>query len=328
MTVAIACGSVGDPRPPLLNLPLPVQDLSVRQVGTEIQVSWSWPVTTTEGTIARQVGAFTLWAVDVPGFSNDLSPETIDEYRRSVMTIGRDDLSDRQPGDRLSVNLPLEDWQLGQTTLLVVKVSNATGRDAGYSNQARVHPLQPPGATEWSGVTVTAEGVALSWPPTAHAEEYAVERSTGDGPTFQTLGRLAATSFLDRTVLWNTTYSYRLRPHRSSEAGWVEGPLSPMIDVTPKDTFPPSPPTGLRAVRTEASVELSWQPSADQDVAGYLVHRNGEVVSALVTGLSYSDAAVPVDSAVEYAVSAVDAEGNQGQPGASLSVTASRQRAK
>lgn len=291
-------------------------------MGDTIEISWSWPVATTEGLIARKIGNFTLWAVDVPGFTADLRPETIDEYRRSVLALGPDGFAGSGPGDRLTTTSPLEDWALGQTTVLVVSVSNVAGQDAGYSNQARLQPLEPPGVTEWSAVSVKAEGVELAWAHAARAEEYTIERSSDDGLMFQTLGRLSVNSFLDRTVDWGTTYHYRLRPQRDSAAGWVEGPLSQTVDVTPEDTFAPPPPNGLRAVRSSASVELSWLPSADQDVAGYLVHRNGEVVSPLVTGPSFSDISAPVDTTLEYAISAVDASGNESKPSAVLSVAA------
>ena len=322
VAIATSCGSVGDPRPPLLNLPRPVEDLSARQVGDAIEISWSWPVTTTEGLIARKIGNFTLWAVDVPGFSTDLRLETIDEYRRSVQTLGPDDFADSGPGNRLTISSPLEDWELGQTTVLVVSVSNATGQDAGYSNQARLQPLEPPGMAEWSAVSVTAEGVELVWTHAARAEEYAIERSSDDGLIFQTLGRLSVNSFLDPTVDWGTTYHYRLRPERDSAAGWIEGPISRTVDVTPEDTFAPAPPDGLRAVRTSASVELSWLPSADEDAVGYLVYRDGEVVSPLVTDPSFSDVSAPAHTALEYAISAVDGNGNESKPSAVLSVAA------
>ncbi len=304
-----------------------MEDLSARQLAEEIEVAWSWPVATTEGMIARHIGRFTLWAVDVPGFSGQLSPETIDEYRRSVITLGTDDFVDSAPGDRLHLSAPLEDWQLGQTTVLVLTASNAAGKDAGYSNQVRIHPLDPPGAAEWAAISVEAQGVLLRWLPATRAEEYAIERAGGEGLAFRTLGRLGVTSFLDRTVGWGTTYRYRLRPLRISEAGWVEGPLSVTVRVTPEDTFAPAPPRDLRAVRATASVELSWLPSRDDDVEGYRVHRNGAVVSPLVTGPSFSDVSAPADSALVYSVSAVDDNGNESEPGAKLSVPAQGTRA-
>ena len=322
LAVGIACGSVGDPRPPLLNLPRPVEDLAARQVGDEVHITWHWPVTTTEGMIARSIGDFSLWAVDVPGFSDGLQPETIDKYRRLVFTLGGDKLVGKEPGNLLDVRLPLAGWQLGQTAILIVTVSNRSGRHAGYSNQVRIHPLEPPGTTEWGEIAVNAGGVELRWLPAERAEEYGIERSEGEDPGFRSLGRLGITSFLDRAVQWGQTYRYRLRAQRTSEAGWIEGPVSAAVTVTPVDTFAPSAPTDLRAVRSAQAVELSWLPSPDQDVAGYRVMRDGKAVSPLVAGTTYSDSSAPAHSAVEYAVTAVDGNHNESIPGAAVAVPA------
>ena len=43
--------------------------------------------------------------------------------------------------------------------------------------------------------------------------------------------------------------------------------------ITPKDTFPPAAPSGLRAAAAPSSVELSWERSAEADTAGYRVYR-------------------------------------------------------
>ena len=318
-TVALSCGSVGDPLPPLVNLPQPIRDLSAQQVGDRISVSWSWPLTTTEGAIARQVGGFTVWAVDVPGFETELDPETIDVYRREVLTLGSSKLADLGPGDQVETSIPLAEWRLGQETLLVVTASNQADRDAGYSNQVELQPLEPPGATDWAEVAVQPHGIELAWLPAQHTDEYVIERSEGDDGEFSPLGRLAATSFIDRTARWGETYQYRLRPLRLSKAGWIEGPLSAGTSVTPLDTFPPAPPEGLRAVRTASSVELSWLPSPEDDVAGYRVLRAGQAISPLVRGTTYSDPFEGVSPA-EFSVSAVDVNGNESQPGSPITV--------
>ena len=326
LVLGIECGSVGDPRPPLLNLPRPVQDLAARQVGDEIRVTWRWPGTTTEGMIARSIGDFSLWAVDVPGFSESLRSETIDGYRRPLMTLAGDELADKEPGNALDVRLPLTDWQIGQTSVLVVTASNRSGRHAGYSNQVRIHPLEPPGTTEWGEITVNADGVELRWQPTERAEEYGIERSEGEDESFRSLGRLGITSFLDRAVQWGQTYRYRVRPQRRSEAGWIEGPVSAAVTVTPVDTFAPSAPVELRAVRSAKAVELSWLPSPEQDVAGYRVLRDGKAVSPLVAGTTYSDTSAPAGPVLDYAVTAVDGNQNESIPSARVAVPAASGR--
>lgn len=320
------CGSVGDPLPPLLNIPSPVQDLAASQVASEIHVQWTWPLLTTEGSVARQVDGFTLWAVDVPGFSNALTRETIDEYRRPVATLGPPELAGRGPGDHVALRSPLSDWQLGQLTILAVTATSRSGRDAGYSNQVTLQPLEPPAEPQWLELSVVPSGVALSWRAADRAEEYAIERSVTEGGEFTALGRLGAESFVDRTVEWDRSYRYRLRPYRLSEAGWIEGPPSVASEVTPRDRFAPAAPRGLRAVRTPESVELSWLPSPETDVHGYRVLRDGEDLSGLLAATEYSDELVVGEAGYEYAVTAIDADGNESEPSDSLRVSATAAR--
>lgn len=318
----IACGSIGDPLPPLLNIPEPVRDLEVRQDGYEIRVACTWPLLTTEGTVPRQVGGFTLWAVDVPDFSQPLTPETINEYRREIATLGPDELAGKQPGDRLVFHSSLPDWPLGQLTVLAVSAFNRTGQNAGYSNQVRLQPLEPPEEPKWVDLSVGEDGVALAWRLARHAEEYGIERATGEQGEFEALGRLAVESFLDRTARWDQDYRYRLRPYRRSQGGWIRGELSVEVAVTPRDTFAPSIPTGLRAVRTAESVALSWLPNRESDLGGYRVLRDGEDLAGLVGSAHFSDESAIAGNAYHYAVTAIDSAGNESEPSPELFVAA------
>ena len=319
--IVTSCGSVGDPLPPLVDLPQPVRDLAAHQVAHEVRIEWTWPLVTTEGMAARNISGFTLWAVDVPGFGNALTAQTIDEYRREMLTVGVSELADLGPGDRIAASLPLGDWPLGQEAVLVVTTANRAGRHAGYSNQVQLQPMEPPEGAIWASNSVQAEGVALAWLPAARAEEYAVDRAAGDDEEYRPLGRLAATEFLDRTVGWGRTYRYRVRALRRSEAGWIEGSASEPVSVTPQDTFPPTPPTGLRAVRTEETVELSWLSSPEGDVAGYRVYRDGIAISGVSADTTHSDDGA-ARKAHEYSVSALDTSGNESRPGPAIAVPA------
>ena len=276
---------------------------------------------TTEGMVARQVSGFTLWAVDVPGFDRTLPAQTIDEYRREVLTVGEAGLAGFGPGDRIDVRVPLDDWDLGQETILVMTVENRVGRDAGYSNQVRIQPLEPPERAIWERNSAQAEGVALAWLAADRADEYAIDRAVGEDGTFAPLGRLASTEFIDRTAGWGQTYRYRVRPLRRSKAGWIEGSASDIVTITPRDTFPPAPPEGLRAVRTAATVELSWLASPEQDVVGYRVYRDGIAVSEVAPGTTYSDASAN-GGAHEFSVSALDDSDNESPPSPPITVPA------
>lgn len=319
--LACGCGSLGDPRPPLANLPEPIRDLSARQFGDVLVISWTSPLRTTEGLPARETG-FTLWAVEVGAVDSALADETITAYRRPVKTLEATDLEAVAPGDRVEVRSPLHDWTLGQPAILVVTASNRVGRDAGYSNHVPIQPLRPPEAPLLYPPAVTEDGVALGWRPSARAEEYSIDRATDGNPDFTTLESVSAAEYLDRTARLGVTYRYRLRPSRMSDAGSIEGLPSETVSVTPRDVFPPSPPAGLRAVRTPTAVELSWLPNEEPDIAGYRVLRGGAALTSVITESSYSDSSAVPGTPYEYEVMAVDTEGNESGTGPSLRVPA------
>ena len=316
-----ACGSVGDPRPPLANLPEPVHDLSARQFGDDLVISWTRPLRTTEGLAAKETG-FMLWAVDVGAVDAMLADETITAYRRLVRRLEPTALEGVAPGHRIEVRSPLNAWTLGQPAILVVTAWNRVGRDAGYSNRVPIQPLQPPAAPLLYPPSVTEDGVALGWRPSERAEEYSIDRADDENEDFTTLESVSAVQYLDRTARLGVTYRYRLRPLRMSDAGRIEGLPSESVSVTPRDVFPPRPPADLRAVRTPTAVELSWRPNEESDLAGYRVLRGGAALTSVIAESSYSDGSAVPGTPYEYEVMAVDAEGNESGTGPPLRVPA------
>ena len=270
---------------------------------------------------AKETG-FTLWAVDIGAVDTVLAEETIDAYRRPVRTIEAVDLEGIAPGNRVEVRSPLDAWTLGQPAILVVTAWNRAGRHAGYSNHVPIQPLQPPDPPLLYPPSVTEDGVALGWRPSELADEYSIDRATDENAEFTVLESVTAVEYLDRTARHGVTYRYRLRPLRMSDAGRIEGLPSEAASVTPRDVFPPRPPTGLRAVRTPTAVELSWLPNEEPDLAGYRVLRGGAALTSVITESSYSDGSAVPGTPYEYEVMAVDTEGNESGTGPSLRVPA------
>jgi chitodextrinase len=106
----------------------------------------------------------------------------------------------------------------------------------------------------------------------------------------------------------------------------TENPKINSIEIVPDtgnppDTQAPTAPTGLGTSNiTSTSATLNWTASTDNvGVTGYKVSRNGALVGT-VTTTTYPDSGLTASTAYAYAVTAVDAAGNN-SPAATVSLT-------
>jgi len=151
---------------------------------------------------------------------------------------------------------------------------------------------------------------------------------------------------IDHAAQFGETYRYtaqRVRtatfPGHSLE---LRSAASPPVVVALKDTFPPHPPTGLAAVPNQAtstadhapsdhaSIDLSWEPNTDPDLAGYIVYRQPvDATGALagpairlnptpLPGPAYRDETAVVGQTFAYRVTAIDTVGNESAPSADV----------
>jgi N-acetylglucosamine-6-sulfatase len=153
--------------------------------------------------------------------------------------------------------------------------------------------------------------VQLSW--TASTDNIAVTGYTiyRDGVELAAVDG-ATTSYVDGTVLPETTYAYTVDAFDG--AGNRSTQSDPVVVTTPPDTEAPTTPTGLMATAVEAThVDLSWTASTDDvAVTGYTIYRDGAPIG-LVDGLttSYVDSSVSPGTTYTYTVDAFDAAGNR-----------------
>ncbi len=114
--------------------------------------------------------------------------------------------------------------------------------------------------------------------------------------------------------------------------------VSAPVTFVSRDVFPPLVPTGLEAVPggatpADRSIDLSWTPNTDADLAGYSVYRQevtstGEVAgtaarlnSTPVVGPAYRDQTAVPGHRYSYRVTAVDSAGNESAPSAAVQET-------
>lgn len=132
---------------------------------------------------------------------------------------------------------------------------------------------------------------------------------------FTALDRLSAAGLpikglMTWSVNWDAGFDRDGRPYSwefINRYGSLVGPEEP--GVTPER---PAAPTGLTSpAQTQNSITLQWAHSASPVPAvRFMIYRNGQPVNS-TTATPFTDTALASDSAYEYAVSAVDAAGNE-----------------
>jgi chitodextrinase len=171
-------------------------------------------------------------------------------------------------------------------------------------------PPQRP--TSLAGWAASPTRVDLTWDASTDdrgVTGYAVYRDGGSTP----IGTSALPGYTDTTASPETEHVYTV------DAVDGEGNRSPRSDpftvLTPADTTPPSPPSGLsaRAVSSR-EVDLAWTAAIDDvGVVAYTIYRDGIVIGTTAS-TSYIDGGVHPATHVVYVVDAVDAKGFHSGP--------------
>ena len=346
------CGTPGAPMPPSLKLPDPVADLSASRTGDQVSLTWIMPRKSTDKLllkgnlpvqICRKEGSGTCQPVTT---SLLLAPDArgaFIETLPSALAAG--------PSRSLTYFIELKNRNgrsAGLSNPAVVLAGEAPAPVAGLSAQVRkdgvvLHWTPGPAATGQSIPTVIRLHRKLLTPQPeteSGAKPQSQQGILAPLPELLEQSLLVDSSAqsgrvpdraLDKEIRFGQTYEYRAqrvaRVSVGAETLELAGPLSDPVRVEALDVFPPAVPAGLAAVATaagvatEPSIDLSWQPGTDADLAGYLVYRrqgdaaNGtwQRISPLqpFIGPVFHDAHVQPGHTYRYAVSAIDQLGHE-----------------
>ena len=333
------CGTPGAPQPPSLNLPDRVIDLSATRVGNQVSLTWTMPRRNTDKIpLKGEIRARVCRREDGP----DATARCISAGERSFSPAAAATFSETLPA-AFTAGPP-------RPLAYFVELPNARGRSAGLSNPATVLAGEAPAAVTGFAAEVRKQGVVLRWTAAGPGASVRLQRKLLTPlPAAPRTGPLPATSqpveqnllvestpdsapaeAIDQNIVFGNTYEYRAqRVIRFAENGStieLDGDFSPPARVEALDVFPPAIPTGLAAVAiaanlasaTPASIDLSWQPNSEPDLAGYHVYRReGQTpwqrISSdqPVIGPAFHDAHVLPGHTYSYGVSAVDTGGHE-----------------
>jgi hypothetical protein len=309
-----ACGYIGEPLYPLLNIPSRVTDLAAVQRGSAIIFQFTLPLLTTEGKQAR------IGQVEVRiGESRQGAFDTNEWVARSKRI---DVAFDNQK--HILNETPAAPW-VGKEVVLAVRVSGVNKRDAGWSNLGIVNVVAALAAPSGVEASAVAEGVLVRW--LGPVGRYRVFRRADPDQAVSLMTTVEGNQWLDTTTEYGKPYHYIVQAVQKTGSGEVESEVSPEATVTPDDKFPPAVPKGLNAIAAAENIELVWERDTEPDLAGYRLYRavgdgNLEKIADIQDAPSYSDRKLESGKRYRYAVSAVDRSGNESKLSEPVEITA------
>lgn len=335
------CGTPGSPLPPSLNLPDPVTDLSAIRAGNQVQLTWTMPRRNTDKILLKS-------NVDVRVCRKESSNPCVLAGDVKVAPAAAGSFSDTLPAPQV-VGLP-------RPLSYFIELRNQNGRSAGLSNAAVVLAGQAPAPVTGFAAEPRKDGIVLRWNATDPQDSIRLHRTLLNPPAAKPRSEQRPLApppettrqnllvehdpgtALDKDIRFGQTYEYRAQRIARIEIDGkpieLAGEISAPVRIDAQDIFPPTAPAGLAAVaigatdQSPASIDLSWQPSADPDIAGYFVYRREEQGSwqrisgdQPIIAPAFHDAQVSAGHTYSYAVSAVDARANESPHSAEASDT-------
>lgn len=344
LLLCAACGKRRPPQPPVERVPQRTEELTGAQRGNLITLSWPAPRRNASDSSVQSIRR-----VDIYRLAERINaplPLTEEEFGARATLIGSVDYEQIRAGGGGPLTYTDTLDLAGEPTRLryAVRYVNASNQRAAFSNFLLIEPaarLAQPPASLSAHESETA--VNLSWSaPAANIDGSTPVNLLGynlyriqpgavvSAPVNGSL--INETGFADKNFSFGEQYTYFVRAVSLGTNGQqVESLDSNTITVTPRDVYPPTPPTAITVAAAPGRLSLFFPANPELDVAGYNVYRstdaslpkdrwtklNGE----LLTRTTFLDDKVESGRKYYYYLTALDNSGNTSAPSEVVSET-------
>jgi fibronectin type 3 domain-containing protein len=303
------CGYVGPVVPPSPQIPGAVTDLKVTESGSDLIITFTTPARTLDNlaiskfsTIDLRIGGETQ-PMDVNRWA-----DSAQEFDVPLPSANEKDVARPVP---IRYTVPAAEWS-GKR--IAVAVRTAVKNDKNYSNWSNIEQIEvvAPLPAPTLAVAPTPQGYRLTWNDEGPGMTYRVFRQGAPEQAPVQVGTSDKPEYVDTSALWDTPHIYSV----VAVKGAAESPISNRVTVSEHDKYAPAVPTGLTALATGGSIELSWIRNSEADLQGYILYRsaNGgpfERLGAITNLPAYTDLKVQHGVTYRYEVSAIDRANNE-----------------
>ena len=305
----LGCGSPDLPTARHAIVPVPVSDLSARQVGDTVILNFTLPSTSTDQQPLADMPSVEIYRStpqsiaagskaagknkNAERLADTIPAETLGQYEKN----GHIEFPDKLDAGELSND--------GGTELIyTVKTRLSRAKASASSNGVTLRVYPAPAPIRDLRATLTETALVLDWSAAQETRPGSPGKTAGfriyraevdpsaagvaiSNPSQaklitppELLAQTTATEYRDMTVQFGHTYFYEIREVMQLGTETVESSGSLPAVLTAKDIVPPEPPQGVEAVSmaatagTPPAIELTWTIGAETDLAGYNVYRS------------------------------------------------------
>ena len=214
-----------------------------------------------------------------------------------------------------------------------IRIANSSGQKAGFSNFFLIEPTAKVAEIPQNVTSkVSQSSILIQWTePTqnidgsspANVLGFNIYRIEADKKVQKLLNNLPVTSieFSDRFFEFNKNYSYFLRTVSLGSNGEpIESSDSEVINILPKDIFPPTPPSALTIAASTNTISIFFASNPENDVIGYKIYRSTDkslskqnwalITPQILTTNTFQDLSVESGKTYYYYLTALDKFGN------------------
>jgi hypothetical protein len=292
-------------------VPVPISDLTARQVGDTVVLNFTLPTASTDQQPLADMPSVEIYR-NVPAGSaaapkatpksrstarpaDTVPSETVGQYEKK----GHIDFPDKLDASELSN-------ESGTDLIYTVRTRVSRARASADSNTVALRVYPAPPTVQDLRATLTETALVLDWNAaqqsrpafTGKAAGFRIYRAEVD-PTAaeaavsdpsqakliappESLGQTTGTEYRDTVFQFGRTYFYEIRQVMQLGTETVESADSAPAVLMAKDIFPPAAPQGLEVVPVATTnggppaIELTWAINSETDLAGYNIFRSEE----------------------------------------------------
>lgn len=292
-------------------VPVPVSDLTARQVGDTVVLNFTLPTMSTDQQPLADMPSVEIYrdmpqgAAPVPRattksrsagrLADTIPSETVEQYEKN----GHIEFPDKLDASELSN-------ESGTDLTYTVRTHVSRAKASANSNAVVLRVYPAPETVQDLRATLTETALVLDWYAAQQARPASAAKAAGFRiyraevePTAadavvsnpaqtkliappELLGQTTGTEYRDTAFRFGHTYFYEIRQVMQLGAATVESADSAPAVLMAKDIFPPAAPQGLEVVTVAAAngappaIELTWTINTETDLAGYNVYRSEE----------------------------------------------------